>query len=408
MAKTCTVDFDGRPLSEAIATLEHMLGLPIEVDRAELAKYVPLDAPVTVYARDVRLASLLDLVLRGVGADWIERPDGLTVTSREWASNHTEMKIYPVAQLVHALGDGEEGFGMLVELITSRVDPSSWSDTGGPGVVIMFPPSLMVVHQSRKVHAELFDYLGVLEKVYGLPERKRPKPSPSLEAVHRGLEAEIEFDFLNTSLGEAIVQVAKRTEISLAVDATELAFAGVSLDDPVNAVVPKQKLRHGLRALLSPLGLGWVLRDGAVVITTQVEDESILAQEVYHVADLLDAKRPGAMTIEAVVEYLTTTVAPDSWDDTGGPGRVCVAPQGILVVDQTAQWHEEVAATLALLREAVNAEEDEVAELPDAGRPNQAQRQPLQRAIYHVGHFAADDVVEAIRGTVAPETWKGA
>ncbi|HEV3024058.1 MAG TPA: hypothetical protein VGX76_16395, partial [Pirellulales bacterium] len=96
------------------------------------------------------------------------------------------------------------------------------------------------------------------------------------------------------------------------------------------------------------------------------------------------------------------------WDDTGGPGRVCVAPQGILVVDQTAQWHEEVAATLALLREAVNAEEDEVAELPDAGRPNQAQRQPLQRAIYHVGHFAADDVVEAIRGTVAPETWKGA
>ncbi|HEV3022050.1 MAG TPA: hypothetical protein VGX76_06270, partial [Pirellulales bacterium] len=408
LSKTCTVDFDGRPLSEVIATLEHMLGLPIELDRAELAKYVPLDGPVTVYARDVRLASLLDLVLEGVGADWIERHDGLTVTSQEWASEHTEMKFYPVGHLVYALGGGdEEGFGTLIELITSRVRPDAWDDTGGPGTVRQFPPSLMLVSQSRKLHAELLDYLAVLEKVYGLPVR-RPKPSPSLEAVHRVLDAEFEFEFLNANLGDAIAQIAKSTEISLAVDAKALDDGGVSLENPVTAVVAKQKFRHGLRALLAPFGLAWVVRHGAVVITTQVEDENNLAQEFYHVADLIDPKRAGAMTIESVVEYVTSTIAPDSWDDTGGPGRVYVAPQGILVVDQTAQWHEEVAATLALLREAVKAEEDEVAELPDAGRPNQAQRQPLQRAIYHVGHFAAKDVVQAIRGTVAPETWKGA
>jgi hypothetical protein len=135
--------------------------------------------------------------------------------------------------------------------------------------------------------------------------------------------------------------------------------------------------------------------------------EGFQTQVLYHVAHLVDPKRPGAVTMEDVVEFITTTIKPGSWDEEGGPAIIRVLPQGILAIDQTAESHEELPLRLAQLREAVQAEEDEAADLPEGGRPNADQQRAMHRAICHIGGLLADDVVQAIRGTISPESWKG-
>ncbi len=100
------------------------------------------------------------------------------------------------------------------------------------------------------------------------------------------------------------------------------------------------------------------------------------------------------MTIEALVEFVTSDVAPDTWDETGGPGTIHVLPREFLLVNQTATVHEELAMRLAHLREAAKTGENEAAGLPGGGRPDVGPQQTLHRAVYHIGELSAVDVVE--------------
>ena len=52
-----------------------------------------------------------------------------------------------------------------------------------------------------------------------------------------------------------------------------------------------------------------------------------------------------------LIELITSTVKPDSWDDVGGPGAID-AYNGLFVVSQTAKVHEQVEHVFDMLRKA--------------------------------------------------------
>jgi hypothetical protein len=109
-------------------------------------------------------------------------------------------------------------------------------------------------------------------------------------------------------------------------------------------------VRSALRTILAGLDLAWVIRGEAILIPTKAEAENILATRVYDVEDLLVF--PGGEMGE-LIEMLTSTLEPVSWDDTGGPGtiRACRGPgTHAIIVTQTQELHEQIAELLAALR----------------------------------------------------------
>jgi general secretion pathway protein D len=62
-----------------------------------------------------------------------------------------------------------------------------------------------------------------------------------------------------------------------------------------------------------------------------------------------------------LIEVVTSTVNPDTWDDVGGPGSIC-AYNGLIVVSQTAKVHQNVEHLFDMLRQAAGLE------VPKAGK----------------------------------------
>ena len=107
-------------------------------DKALLEANVALDKPVSVRAANVPLSSLLDMILRPLDLNWLIADDLLTITTKDVADDITEVRVYPVRDLV-IYGNGPHGdFNRLIESIQSTIKPDSWSVNGGPGAVEPF------------------------------------------------------------------------------------------------------------------------------------------------------------------------------------------------------------------------------------------------------------------------------
>jgi hypothetical protein len=62
----------------------------------------------------------------------------------------------------------------LMNIITTAVEPASWSDTGGPGTIGQYN-GLIVVSQSARTHAKIEKVLDMLREAGGLPKTKNPR-----------------------------------------------------------------------------------------------------------------------------------------------------------------------------------------------------------------------------------------
>ncbi|HQU44623.1 MAG TPA: hypothetical protein PK867_17530 [Pirellulales bacterium] len=111
-----------------------------------------------------------------------------------------------------------------------------------------------------------------------------------------------------------------------------------------------------MRLVLSDLDLAYAVRGEAIAITPPPCDP-MLDCKIYPVFDLVvrspDAPPAGrAVDFQPLIDGLTSTVAPVTWDDVGGPGCVTsFANAGALVVLQTAAVHEQIDLYLRALRE---------------------------------------------------------
>lgn len=189
------------------------------------------------------------------------------------------------------------------------------------------------------------------------------------------LEAQLDAEFVETPVADVIAFLADKAAVQAYVDRRALDDIGVDAAvAPVTMQLKDVPAEMVLRLAIRQHGLAYMLDHGVVIVTTPEEMEANLETRVYRVSDLgrsagkqggaafdeSSARYDGAAEayllrqddVNSLIELITTTVDPKSWEEVGGPGSI--GPyRGALVIRQTYQGHRKVEKLLQGLREAL-------------------------------------------------------
>jgi hypothetical protein len=264
----------------------------------------------------------------------------------------------------------------IAALLPQMVAPESWQ---GPGKgAARAAAASIVVRQTEELHQQIAkllqeiipDHLGKLPPTNEASARLAV-PGPQLNwpceaegtlinreaELEKALEQKVDLELKDTPLGDFLATIKQDYRVPVLIDQKALSDAGVGTDVPISRDVRGLTLRAALKLVLRDLDLTYVFRNEVLFITSRVEEEQMLTSKVYPVFDLV-VRSPDAPPVGPAVDYqplirgLTSTIAPVTWDEVGGPGAVTpFANSGALVVEQTTEIHEEIADYLQALRE---------------------------------------------------------
>lgn len=183
------------------------------------------------------------------------------------------------------------------------------------------------------------------------PSKAAPEYLPALSEKEARIEAELDqptsLEFVETPLKDVVDYLKSRHQIEIVLDEKALEEAGIGADTPVTRQLHSTSLRSALKLFCRPLELTFYIDNDVLNLTTPDVADSELVTRTYPVLDLLD----GGDDYDSLIEAITTTVRPQSWDEVGGPGSICeVATSSSLVISQTHESHEEVLRLLRALR----------------------------------------------------------
>ena len=150
-------------------------------------------------------------------------------------------------------------------------------------------------------------------------------------------------------------RLSQQFGVPIALDWKNLEEAGVNQDAPINkrldSIPLASILQHGLR----DVELTFTIRNHVILITTPEETESKLTTKIYPVRDLVftGVGRDGyGEDYDSLIELITTTIAPSSWDEVGGPGSIGAFDNASsLVISQTDDVHRAIEPLLVKLRQ---------------------------------------------------------
>jgi hypothetical protein len=173
--------------------------------------------------------------------------------------------------------------------------------------------------------------------------------------ILRALDARFSAVFSETPLTDALDAIGHAGKIQVQIDAKSLADAGVGIDSQVTRVIDDISLRSALGVILRPMDLAWIVVNESLVITTKEKADAEFRTVVYPVRDLV-TNRNGLrlpQDFDSLIDTITTTIAPTTWDEVGGPGSIAeFRPTSALIVSQTREVHEQIEGVLDALRQA--------------------------------------------------------
>jgi hypothetical protein len=210
--------------------------------------------------------------------------------------------------------------------------------------------------------------------------------SPGEKAIIEALQSPAALEFVDTPLKDVIDFLQDKYKIPILLDKKELESSCIGEDCPVTTNLKDIPLSSALTLVLGDLGVEWTVSCDVLLITTPEKAAQLRMVRTYDVSDLLGemfdhkhaaagapadehgmASLPGLAgpgmglggmmfkpAKNSLVELLTTTLAPESWQDDGGPGTIVLLDRAI-VVSQTWKVHQQIAALLADLRAARQA-----------------------------------------------------
>jgi hypothetical protein len=176
------------------------------------------------------------------------------------------------------------------------------------------------------------------------------------QAIERALYQRGPIDFSELPLRDAIAEISRQFQIPIVLCLKKLEEASVSADTPVSKHIDGLALESILRLVLRDMELEYTIRDEVLLITTPEDVESQLDTRTYPVLDLVMSPGAGSNVFvggdyNSLIELITTTIKPDSWDDVGGPGAFDQFHNaGVLVVSQTQSVHRQIERLLSSLR----------------------------------------------------------
>jgi hypothetical protein len=178
--------------------------------------------------------------------------------------------------------------------------------------------------------------------------RKNPDmPTASELKALQCLNTNLPVNFKETGLQDAIEFISTMMNMPIIIDKGALDENKLTYTTPVTFVVRRPlSARMALRGILYPLGLTYVVVDGVIYVTTPVRAHEYMKVKVYNVTDLVQVDwsdgNPVKRTLNAMllIDMITSTVDPDSWEQRGGPGVArYYDPVRGLVIRQSAEVH---------------------------------------------------------------------
>ena len=126
------------------------------------------------------------------------------------------------------------------------------------------------------VSVPMNDHLAVVVEIARKAEAK----------IRRGLQSRVTVEFDDTSLDEAMKTVANQAKLPLLINETSLGEEGIELDEPVSGRFQNLTAEQVIDRLLKPLDLTWIIENEVLLITTFIDAEEKLVQQVYDVKRL--------------------------------------------------------------------------------------------------------------------------
>ena len=290
------------PLVAVLTQLSDQANLQIYINRKAIeAANIALDAPITIALEQVRLDTLLDLVLEQVGFGelaYVERDGILIISTSEALSGASEVKVYNCRDLL-AMASPVQGGGMMM----------------GPGGMEghMMPggggfdrprPSIPSLDEGSTTEPEA----GIPDTSGGTSppaERTRPKPAPPRLRNSQPTDE------------------AAEPEIPRGI-APQFGGGGGPPTPGGGAAMGGMMPAGGMGGMMGGGG-------GGMASGTPRTDEEIRAERLMHL--------------------ITTAVKQESWQDMGGFGTISEY-KGLIVINHNARTHKEVENVLKMLREA--------------------------------------------------------
>ncbi|MDA1050188.1 MAG: hypothetical protein O3C40_06875 [Planctomycetota bacterium] len=173
--------------------------------------------------------------------------------------------------------------------------------------------------------------------------------------IEAALDAKGEWAFVDAPLSDVCAAIQEELGIDVVLDVKALEDFGIDSGTPITRSLGGISNRSFLNLLLSETELTYTKHLGALWITTPEKAEARLVTKVYPVGDLLgrdptlvESQRDHSLLLQTI----QANIAPDSWDNVGGPGAI----EGIhnaIVVSHTYDIHEQVAELFTVYRDII-------------------------------------------------------
>lgn len=384
LTKPVTKDFDDVSLSEVAAWLQEQTGLNVVLDERSLdgAGVLPSE-PVTDRLVDAPLYLMLDR-LESIGVGW-RLAGGVLYLQKSQEESAVQTIQYNIGDLLDQKMKSDE----LRESLIASVDRSAFLNADVDSAVVLLG-DVLFVRQSPRTHRRVAGWLAALRK----PARRVLVDDPAQHApIRAALDRVTSVQFKGQSFSAAVQSLAEEQKIDIRWDRIALKQAKISERVPVTLDVREQSLRTILDIFTAQLGLSWILRDGALWITTKEDAEHAMKIAVFDVRDLC-RNREECASLQDTIEQQSS---PSTWETQGGTAVIAFPTSGIMVVSQTEPRLDAVLALLENYRVALRNSKRRISpeEDPDG----------IETRYYRMPTEVANDLVTLLPKLVASDTW---
>jgi RNA polymerase sigma factor (sigma-70 family) len=151
-----SLDFKEVPFAQVVDDLRNMCGINIVVADAGIA----LDRPVTIHLEKVSIRSALSLLLHQLDLGYIVKNEVLVVIPDRGALVRKTYQVADVISPKKGKRNGKTKEDALISLITTSIEPSTWSRQGGRGTIEYYPlGKAIVVSQTPDIQERIAEFL---------------------------------------------------------------------------------------------------------------------------------------------------------------------------------------------------------------------------------------------------------
>ena len=284
LAKKVTVEFKDASIRDVITWMEEKQKIQVLIDPV-LAKEVSAilnDNSISEKLDDAPLYLLLDR-LEPFELSWYLEDEIIFLTTVEEVDLLMTYQSYNLSDLLDA-GYTREA---LTETIHLMLPETNWAF----GMAITDPEvgslewldDVLFIRQTTSLQLHIAGIVEALRR----PSRMRFTYDPPVhETLRKALETRVSVDLDQVPLNEAISFLAGETKTDMRFDHREFDDDGSRERVPVTLKLEGGKLSTILGKLLAPLDQTWILKDGAILITSLEQSAMEFKSAVYLIGDL--------------------------------------------------------------------------------------------------------------------------